>query len=177
MGVLVYAQSRDRKTLADKLVAYSEMPRQEAEDLASIAGPGPYIPLPLMDPSAILKEFLAEAQRTFSYQALIMEEDIMSGYPLAIDEELLEDGLLTRCLAEAAIVYPRGTIAVRRIHRLGVRPSILRFSIDKPCTTISTKLGNRRIEGLTPVLTTTGLDHQEKVRNIYSQLAARAKAR
>ena len=50
MGVLVYAQSKDRKTLADKLVAYSEMPRQEAEDLASIAGPGPYIPLPLMDP-------------------------------------------------------------------------------------------------------------------------------
>lgn len=114
MSVLVYAQSKDRKTLADKLIAYSEMPRQEAEDLASIAGPGPYIPLPFMDPSAILKEFPAEAQRTFRYQALMMEEDIMSGYPLAIDEELLEDGLLTRCLAEAAIDYPRGTIAVRR---------------------------------------------------------------
>lgn len=114
MSVLVYAQSKDRKTLADKLVAYSEMPRQEAEDLASIAGPGPYIPLPLMDPSAILKEFPAEAQRTFRYQALMMKEDIMSGYPLAIDEELVEDGLLTRCLAEAAIVYPRGTIAVQR---------------------------------------------------------------
>jgi hypothetical protein len=42
MSVLVYAQSKDRKTLADKLVAYSEMPRQEAEDLASIAGPVPY---------------------------------------------------------------------------------------------------------------------------------------
>jgi hypothetical protein len=114
MSVLVYAESKDRKTLADKLVAYSEMPRQEAEDLASIAGPGPYIPLPLMDPSPILKEFPAEAQRTFRYQALMMEEDIMSGYPLAIDEDLLEDGLLTRCLAEAAIVYPRGTMAVRR---------------------------------------------------------------
>ena len=114
MGVLVYARSKDRKTLADKLVAYSEMPRQEAENLASIAGPGPYIPLPLMDPSAILKELPAEAQRTFRYQALMMEEDIMSGYPLAIDEELLEDGLMTTCLAEAAIVYPRGTMAVRR---------------------------------------------------------------
>ena len=114
MGVLVYAQSKDRKTLADKLVAYSEMPRQEAEDLASIAGPGPYIPLPLMDPSTILNEFPAEAQRTFRFQALMMEEDIMSGYPLAIDEELLEDGLLTRCLAEAAIVYPSGTMAVQR---------------------------------------------------------------
>jgi hypothetical protein len=131
MGVLVYAQSQDRKTLADKLVAYSEMPRQEAEDLASIAGPGPYIPLPLVDPSVILKEFPAEAQRTFRFQALMMEEDIMSGYPLAIDEELLEDGLLTRCLAEAAIVYPRGTIAVQRRTTRGEIVFLnLEFTID-----------------------------------------------
>jgi len=114
MSALVYAQSKDRKTLADKLVAYSEMPRQEAENLASIAGPGPYIPLPLMDPSTILLEFPVEAQRTFRHQALMMKEDIMSGYPLAIDEELLEDGLLTRCLAEAAVVYPSGTMVVQR---------------------------------------------------------------
>ena len=33
MTVLIYAQSKDRKTLADKLVAYSNLPRQEAENL------------------------------------------------------------------------------------------------------------------------------------------------
>jgi len=119
MTVLLYAQSKDRKTLADKLVAYSDLPRQEAENLASSAGPGPYIPLPLMDSSAILKDLPEETQRIFRNRSLMLEEEIRWGYPLAIDEELLKDGLLTTWLSEAAIEYPRGTIAIQRKTNLG----------------------------------------------------------
>jgi hypothetical protein len=119
MLVLIYAQSKDKKTLADKLVAYSDLPRQEAENLASSAGPGPYIPLPLMDASAILSVLSEEMRRTFRYRSLMLEKAIRWAYPLAIDEELLEDGLLTTCLSEAAIEYPRGTIAVQRKTNLG----------------------------------------------------------
>ena len=119
MIVLVYAQSKDRRTLADKLVAYSNLPRQEAENLASSAGPGPHTPLPLMDSSAILRDLPEETRRTFRHRSLMLEKAIRWGYPLAIDEELLEDGLLTTCLSEAAIEYPRGTVAVRRRTNLG----------------------------------------------------------
>ncbi|MET0647197.1 MAG: hypothetical protein ABW208_11295 [Pyrinomonadaceae bacterium] len=119
MMVLVYAQSKDRRTLADKLVAYSDLPRQEAENLASSAGPGPYTPLPLMDLSAILRDLPEETQRTFRHRSLMLEKAIRWAYPLAIDEELLEDGLLTTCLSEAAIEYPRGTVAVQRKTNLG----------------------------------------------------------
>src|SRR5215216_6015836 len=47
------------------------------------------------------------------------EKAIRWAYPLAIDEELLEDGLLTIWLSEAAIEYPRGTVAVQRKTNLG----------------------------------------------------------
>jgi hypothetical protein len=119
MIVLIYAQSKDKKTLADKLVAYSDLPRQEAENLASSAGPGPYITLPLMDSSAILRDLPEETQRIFRDRSLMLEEEIRRAYPLAIDEELLEDGLLTTWLSEAAIEYPRGTIVVQRKTNLG----------------------------------------------------------
>jgi hypothetical protein len=119
MTALIYAQSKDRKTLADKLVAYSDLPRPEAENLASSAGPGPYVPLPLMDSSAILRDLPEETQRIFRHRSLMLEEEIRWGYPLAIDEELLKDGLLTTWLSEAAIEYPRGTIAIQRKTNLG----------------------------------------------------------
>ena len=119
MTALIYARSKDRKTLADKLVAYSDLPRQEAEDFASSAGPGPYVALPLMDSSAILRDLPEETQRIFRHRALMLEEAIRRAYPLAIDEELLEDGLLTTWLSEAAIEYPRGTLAIQRKTTLG----------------------------------------------------------
>jgi hypothetical protein len=119
MTVLIHAQSKDRKTLADKLVAYSNVPRQQAEDFASSAGPGPYIPLPLMDSSAILRDLPEETQRTFRHRSLMLEEAIRWDYPLAIDEELLKDGLSTTWLSEAAIECPRGTIAIQRKTNLG----------------------------------------------------------
>lgn len=119
MTVLIYAQSKDRKTLADKLVAYSNLPRQEAENLASSAGPGPYVPLPLMDSSAILKDLPEETQRIFRHRASMLEEAIRWDYPLAIEEELLEDGLITTWLSEAAMECPRGTIAIQRKTNLG----------------------------------------------------------
>lgn len=49
----------------------------------------------------------------------MLEEANRWAYPLAIDEELLEDGLLTTWLSEAAIEYPRGTIAIQRKTTLG----------------------------------------------------------
>jgi hypothetical protein len=119
MTVLIYAQSKDRKTLADKLVAYSNLPRQEAENFASSAGPGPYVPLPLMDSSAILKGLPEETQRTFRHRSKMLEEAISWAYPLAIEEELLEGGLLTTWLSEAAMECPRGTIAIQRKTTLG----------------------------------------------------------
>ena len=119
MTVLIYAQSKDRKTLADKLVAYSDLPRQEAENLASSESPGPYDPLPLMDASAILRDSPEETQRAFRHRSLMLERAMMWSYPLASDEELLEDGLLTTWLSEAAIEYPKGTIAIQRKTNLG----------------------------------------------------------
>lgn len=116
---VIYARSKDRKTLADKLVAYSNLPRQEAEDFASSAGPGPYIPLPLMDSSAILRELPEETQRIFRHRSSMLEEAIRWDYPLAIDEELLEGGLVTTWLSEAAIESPKGTIAIQRKTNLG----------------------------------------------------------
>ncbi|MET0625060.1 MAG: hypothetical protein ABW250_19095 [Pyrinomonadaceae bacterium] len=100
--------------MADKLVAYSDLSRQEAENFASGAGPGPYVPLPLMDSSAILRDLPEEARRTFRYRSLMLEKALRWAYPLAIDEELSEDGLSVTCLSEALMEYPRGTIAVRR---------------------------------------------------------------
>jgi hypothetical protein len=117
---VIYAQSKDRKTLADKLVAYSDLPRQEAEDFASSAGPGPYVPLPLMDSSAILRDLPEETQRIFRHRSSMLEDAITWAYPLAIDEELLEGGLVTTWLSEAAIESPRGTIAIQRKTTLGV---------------------------------------------------------
>jgi hypothetical protein len=119
MTALIYAQSKDRRTLADKLIAYSDLPQQEAENLASSAGPGPYVPLPLMDSSAILRDLPEETQRIFRHRSSMLEEAIRGNYPLAIDEELLEDGLLTTWLSEAAIEHPRGTIAIQRKTNLG----------------------------------------------------------
>ena len=116
---VIYAQSKDRKTLADKLVAYSDLPRQQAENFASSAGPGPYVPLPLTDSSAILKDLPEETQRIFRHRSSMLEEKITWDYPLAIDEELLEHGLLTTWLSEAAIECPRGTIAIQRKTTLG----------------------------------------------------------
>lgn len=119
MMVLSYAQSKDLKTLADRLVAYSDLSRQEAENLASSAGPGPYTPLPLLNPSAILADLPEETQRTFEYRALILKRFLNSAYPLASDEELLEDGLLFTCLSEDWMECRSGTIAVRRKTNLG----------------------------------------------------------
>lgn len=116
---VIYAQSKDRKTLADKLVAYSDLPRQEAENFASSAGPGPYIPLPLMDSSAILGDLPEETQRIFRHRSSMLEDAITWAYPLAIDEELLEGGLVTTWLSEAAIESPKGTIAIQRKTNLG----------------------------------------------------------
>jgi hypothetical protein len=116
---VIYAQSKDRKTLADKLVAYSDLPRQEAEDFASSAGPGPDIPLPLMDSSAILRDLPEETQRIFRHRSSMLEDAITWAYPLAIDEELLEGGLVTTWLSEAAIESPKGTIAIQRKTNLG----------------------------------------------------------
>jgi hypothetical protein len=119
MTVLIYAQSKDRKTLTDKLVTYSNLPQQEAENFASSAGSGPYAPLPLMDSSVILRDLPEETRRTLRHRSLLLERAIMWSYPLASDEELLEDGLLTTWLSEAAIEYPRGTIAIQRKTNLG----------------------------------------------------------
>lgn len=119
MIVLVYTHSKDRKTLADRLVAHSNLSQQEAEDLASSAGPGPHTPLPLMELPAMLRDLPEETRRTLKYRSLMLEKAIRLGYPLAIDEELLEDGLSAGCLSDAVIEYPRGTVAVRRKTNLG----------------------------------------------------------
>jgi hypothetical protein len=49
----------------------------------------------------------------------MLEEAITWDYPLAIDEELLEGGLVTTWLSEAAIEAPKGTIAIQRKTSLG----------------------------------------------------------
>jgi hypothetical protein len=49
----------------------------------------------------------------------MLEDAITWAYPLAIDEELLKDGLVTTWLSEAADESPKGTIAIQRKTNLG----------------------------------------------------------